>query len=117
MFVVSCAISVSSLGAGTVSRVSVHGCVLEQVLAEGPRVDGNPAPLCLPNLCSGAGSASPRGHLFLSRRGAYGLCRDPAISRIGPRVAPCNLDSLIEGNIPTAGNQSGSVVQRKMGTS
>ena len=81
MFMFSCAISVSSLGAGTVSRVSVHGCVLERMLAEGARVDGNPAPL-YSTVCLGAGSASPRRHIFLSHRGAYELYRDQPLAQV-----------------------------------
>lgn len=50
-------------------------------------------------------------------RGAYELCMDQQLSQHGlssfprthPRIAPCDLGSLIEGNISATGNQSESV--------
>ena len=92
----------SSVRAGTVSRASMHCCVLEGLPAEGARVDGNPAPLHSPIVCPGAGCVYPRGHLFLICTEVHmgSVWTSSHLSRTGPRGVPCNLESLMKEILP-----------------
>lgn len=79
-------------------------------------------PHCVHQIFALAQVLPPQEDIFSSRTevhtGSIGTPLSAGLVQLtGPRVAPCDLDSLIEGNIPTTGNRSGSVVQRKMGTS